>query len=82
MSIQVDWTSPLDSELYISVYYALVAGYDVANKESWHFAGTVRSDVGELVFNPAVPYGVKVRIRAKVIDKWGRVSPWTHTVEV
>lgn len=74
---QVSWSAPLTSSDYVSVFYSAQACYSPKNKESWHFANTVRSDVGSFIVTHSYPAHTILFFRAHTIDLFGRISPWS-----
>lgn len=73
----ISWSAPLDSSNYVSVFYAIQAGYSPKNKESWHFIATVRSDTGQIIHTHSYPLGTIFFYRALSIDLFGRIAPWS-----
>lgn len=85
-TMRYSWTSPLTSNDYVQLEWAVQAGYDVHGKQAWHIVDVVRSDDGSIEWTNDYPLQTPVHVRARTLDKQGRtspftvVSPWEHGV--
>lgn len=79
-SIYFLWSAPLNSNLYVELYLAIHLMGESDSKDSYYRLATVRSDVGSYAHEHGLPSDTVVYTKARVIDKSGRVSPFT-TVE-
>lgn len=78
--LTVSWTSPQIASLYVQVYYAFDCGYQTTNKESWHLAETVASDVGVVTQATGVSLSRPVRVKVCSLDANGRQSPFVYSM--
>jgi len=77
-----EWTTPLDAELYVEIYLAVHLMGDSDSKDSYGRIATVRSDVGSYLYEHGFPSGIVLVVKLRVIDKSGRLSPFTATNQV
>lgn len=75
----IEWTAPLDASNYVQVYFAVQVQYRFRTKAKWSLVETVRSDVGQVIHTHQYPAEFYILYRARSIDAFGRVSPYTHT---
>jgi len=81
-SIYFVWTAPLSSELYVELYLAVHLMGQSDSKDSFYRVATVRSNIGIYAHPYEYPSGTVVYTKGRVIDKQGRVSPFTATTPV
>lgn len=81
-SIYFVWTAPLSSEVYIELYLAVHLMGQSDSKDSFYRVATIRSDIGIYAYAYDFPSGTVVYTKGRVIDKQGRVSPFTTTTPV
>lgn len=88
---RLGWTKPLDANTYVTGHFRLHKGFcnkfpcfgdcmSVGYRPSWRFIETVRSDEGEILHTHDWPEGARLFYRLNTIDKWGRKSPFTHSI--
>jgi hypothetical protein len=78
----VEWDSPDDANLYVEVFGAVRLRGQADSKNTWHLLGTVVSTIGRFTHDPDLPAGYYYIVKLRVIDKAGRVSPFSHVLEV
>lgn len=81
-AIALQWTSPRDSELYVELFVAVHLMGDSDSKDSYGRIATVRSDVGNYLYEHDYPSGIILATKARVIDKSGRLSPFSAVSKV
>jgi len=72
------WNHPQTSSDYISIYYSIQSCYSQKGKESWKLLQTIPSSTGFLNHVHGLPSGFIISYRARCLDIFGRVSPFTH----
>lgn len=78
----VQWTLPDHADLYVQVYGAVRLVGQADSKNSWSLLGTVISTIKRFSHDPDLPAGYSYLVKLRVIDKSGRVSPFTDVREV
>lgn len=81
-SIYFVWTAPLSVELYVELYLAVHLMGQSDSKDSFYRVATVRSDEGIYAHVHGLPSDTVVYTKGRVIDKKGRVSPFTAIASV
>lgn len=72
------WTAPTGTDVWVEVFFAFEVGYSLKDKEKWSLVETVRADVGQVVHTHGLPTTIPMLYRARSIDTWARLSPWTE----
>ena len=65
---------------YVQIYAAPQVAYANTGKEKWTLIATVRSDEASHTYTHDWPSGTVLSFRARTIERWGRLSPWTHVI--
>ncbi len=87
----ISWTIPSSSILYVTGHFRLHRGFCsrhpaygccVADgyRPYFRFIETVRSDINHIVFNHTWPSDTRIWFRCRSLDKFGRKSPVTHSI--
>jgi len=77
--VTITWTAPSDAATWVQVYFAPEVGFSFKNKEKWSMVETVRADVGQVIHTHDYPTETPMLYRARSIDAFGRISPYTHS---
>lgn len=77
----ISWTAPLNTKDYTQAFYCLDYSYAANYNKHWVMIQTVRSDVGQIVHTHSYAPSVTMYYHCRTIDKIGRISPVTHTIE-
>lgn len=80
-TIKITWTAPLVSTHYMQIFHRLEWNYSPEYNLHWAHVATVRSDCGEYIFNHSYPPTTDIYIKLRVLDRWGRIGPYTHTIK-
>ena len=78
----VVWSAPDNAALYVQVHGAVRLWGQADSKNTWRLLGTVISTVRRFTHDPGLPAGYSYLVKLRVIDKAGRVSPFSHVVEI
>lgn len=73
--IDCTWTVPTDANWKVLVYEAPLVGLDDVSHPRWDFVCSSAASLGICTIGSSFPVGTHVRIMAKSIDSYGRVSP-------
>lgn len=85
----ITWLRPLDSDLYVMAFFHLHKSFcshfpsyslclTVGYRPDFRFIATTRSDNAYILHHHTWPSGCRLFYKLRSIDKFGRVSPWTH----
>lgn len=74
------WQSPAAGDNYVSVYCCIAVGYSDRNKESWKLVGTAHASQLNIQHDHDLPQGFYPSYKARSIDSYGRVSPFTDKI--
>ncbi|MCK4624312.1 MAG: hypothetical protein KAV00_03305 [Phycisphaerae bacterium] len=77
--VTVTWSAPSDAATWVQVYFAPEVGFSFKDKEKWSMVETVRADVGQVIHTHDYPTTTPMLYRARSIDAFGRISPYSHT---
>jgi hypothetical protein len=81
-SNEISWAAPFTADDYGQAWFKLDANYSSTPDRRWRLCATVRSDVGSIIHDHGYTAGVRMRYRLRMLDKSGRVSPYTHAIAV
>lgn len=91
--VYLGWIEPDSSILYVTGHYRLHRGFCSVNpcyglcptvgyRPSWRFIQTVKSDIRQIFFYHNFPDNTRLFFRLNSIDKFGRKSPFTHSLRI
>lgn len=78
----VHFTKPTNSTLYAIVDQWAMPGLDQVTNPSWTFGASAGCDSGAVQFTPGYPEGTIIKFRCRVLDSYGRVTPWSQTISL
>jgi hypothetical protein len=78
----VHFTKPTNSTLFAIVDAWAMPGLDKVTNPSWSFLASAGCDTGAVQNTPGYPADTVVKFRARTMDAWGRVSPWSETISL
>jgi hypothetical protein len=76
------WTAPSGNTDYMILEYSFLAALDDRAHPRWSFATGVSPSALTLAHTHAYPTGTIMSYRARVMDAYGRVSPYTERMDV
>lgn len=76
------WTTPSTVPDYLILEYSFMAGLDDRAHARWSYAAGVSPSALTLAHTHAYPEGTIMSYRARVMDAYGRVSPYTERMDV
>lgn len=82
IGVYFTWAAPSSVDLYVELYLAVHLMGQSDSKDSFRRIATVRSDIGSYNYSHDLPSDIIVYTKGRVIDKQGRVSPFTATAQV
>jgi hypothetical protein len=78
---RIQWDDPLNSNTYIQFFHRLNWDYTPDYHIYWAHTATVNSYPGYYDWTHPYPTGTDVHIKARTIDAFGRVSPFTQRIK-
>lgn len=76
------WTSPSGNTDWLILEYSFLAALDDRSHPRWSYVGGVSPSALTLAHTHAFPTGTIMSYRARVMDDYGRVSPYTERMDV
>lgn len=76
------WTAPSGNSDYLIMEFSFLAALDDRAHPRWSFAAGVSPSALTLAHTHAYPTGTIMSYRARVMDQYGRVSPYTERMDV
>lgn len=76
------WTAPTTVADWLILDYSFMAGLDDRAHPRWSYAAAVSPSALTLAHTHAFPTGTIMSYRARVMDEYGRVSPFTERMDV
>jgi len=78
----IEFTSPTESTIYAIVDYWAMPGRDSVTNPRWTFGASAGCDTGDVLVATTYPTDTIVKFRARTMDAYGRVSPWSNTLSI
>jgi len=78
----ITWSAPTSTQHYVQIFFAPRQGFTMKGKEKWQLVTTVCACLGYAYHNYNFEPNTKLTYRARVIDRYGRVTPFTHTIDM
>lgn len=79
-TMRYQWTGPSDTSHWVELFWAVAAGYSFEGKQKWQHVDTTRSDDNYIEWTNNYPLETPIHVRARTIDVFGRISPWTDVL--
>ena len=76
----IEFTKPTESTIYAIVDYWAMPGRDAVTSPRWTFGASAGADTGDVLIATTYPTDTVVKFRARTMDAYGRVSPWSTTL--
>jgi hypothetical protein len=76
------WTFPDEANIYVILDRAFMVGLDDASHPRWSFLKKALSTTNLIEDTHGLTAGTIIRYRLRVIDIYGRVTPWSQTFTV
>lgn len=77
----ITWVAPTDAGITVIADYWPIPGLDSISNPRWTFGASAGGDALELLVATTLPTDTVVKFRVRTVDEFGRVSPWSHTLQ-
>ncbi|HID30452.1 MAG TPA: hypothetical protein EYP19_10680 [Desulfobacterales bacterium] len=78
----ITWTSPTAVTDYVIADVSFLAGRDDRAHPRWAFAVGASASAGTMTHTHSYPTGTVLSYRVRVMDKYGRLSPWSERKDI